>query len=68
MSGTAADLQRDSDCPADWCKCECHSLSPGEEEEPRHEEAAEEEEFVSVRLENKRLGESATLVDPSRTT
>lgn len=29
-----ANLQIYSDCPADWCKCECHPLSPEEEEAP----------------------------------
>lgn len=24
----SANLQRYTDCPADWCKCECHSLRP----------------------------------------
>ena len=28
-----ANLQRYTDCPVDWCKCECHSLCPFENRE-----------------------------------
>lgn len=56
---TNANLQRYTDCPADWCKCECHSLRPeeegGEEEDTEEEDEQEEEpgqrEVVSVGLE-----------------
>lgn len=57
-----ANLQRDSDCPADWCKCEYHSLSPQEEEEEEEQgvKASEEKECVNVSLE-KRLNRLSVL-------
>lgn len=36
----SADLQRHSDCPADWCTPQRHSLSP-EEEEPSQSSTGE---------------------------
>ncbi|KAF0044193.1 hypothetical protein F2P81_003351 [Scophthalmus maximus] len=30
-SEATSNLQRHSDCPADWCKCDCRSLSPEKE-------------------------------------
>lgn len=32
-----ANLQRHSDCPGDWCRCECHSLKTEEEEREEEE-------------------------------
>lgn len=43
---TNANLQRYTDCPADWCKCECHSLRPEEEEEAEEDKEDDEEEEV----------------------
>lgn len=53
-----ANLQRYSDCPADWYKCECHSLSPAEEEEEEEPvvKAAEEKRCVNVSLEKRQTG------------
>ena len=40
MEPDRSNLQRYTDCPVDWCKCECHSLSPVEEEKtPGHRES-----------------------------
>lgn len=57
-----ANLRRDSDCPSDWCKCECQSLRPEEEEHHHHRHhqshqchCSRVEEFVSHSLEEKIL-------------
>lgn len=53
-SSWKANLQRYSDCPADWCKCECHSLrktSPA-----TRVKAAEEKKRVVVSLEKIQKG------------
>lgn len=52
---TKADLQVGSDCPADWCKCECHCLSPEEEEEPPESQQQQERRRVSTGGHNPRL-------------